>query len=117
MELIGNASRYIHTHYAYATAFIVYSIQVFSSHDDKVNNDRKRKRGGRYEKTATERLSFLLSIKAYVKIQDLMLHISEFRVQISMLIKVDFHCRFNFTWFTHLYLTGFTCANKIEDNE
>ena len=27
---IGNASRYIHTHYAYAIAFIVYSIQVFS---------------------------------------------------------------------------------------
>ena len=28
--LIGNASRYMHTHYAYAIAFIVYSIQVFS---------------------------------------------------------------------------------------
>ena len=27
---IGNASRYIHTHYACAIAFIVYSIQVFS---------------------------------------------------------------------------------------
>ena len=27
---IGNASRYIHTHYAYAIAFIVYSIQVLS---------------------------------------------------------------------------------------
>ena len=27
---IGNASRYIHTHYAYAISFIVYSIQVFS---------------------------------------------------------------------------------------
>ena len=27
---IGNASRYIHTHCAYAIAFIVYSIQVFS---------------------------------------------------------------------------------------
>ena len=36
LEFIGNASRYIHTHYAYAFAFIVYSIQVFSSHDDKV---------------------------------------------------------------------------------
>ena len=35
-EFIGNAGRYIHTHYAYAIAFIVYSIQVFSSHDDKV---------------------------------------------------------------------------------
>ena len=33
---IGNASRYIQTHYAYAIAFIVYSIQVFSSHNDKV---------------------------------------------------------------------------------
>ena len=46
LEFIGNASRYIHTHYAYAIAFIVYSIQVFSSHDDKVwNNETKRKRG------------------------------------------------------------------------
>ena len=32
LEFIGNASRYIHTHYAYAIAFIVYSI--FSSYDD-----------------------------------------------------------------------------------
>ena len=32
----GKGSRYIHTHYAYAIAFIVYSIQVFSSCDDKV---------------------------------------------------------------------------------
>ena len=32
----GNASRDVHTHYAYAIAFIVYSIQFFSSHDDKV---------------------------------------------------------------------------------
>ena len=36
LEFIGNASRYMHTHYAFAIAFIVYSIQVFSSHDDKV---------------------------------------------------------------------------------
>ena len=36
LEFIGNASRCIHTHYAYASACIVYSIQVFSSHDDKV---------------------------------------------------------------------------------
>ena len=36
LEFIGNASRYMHTHYALATAFIVYSMQVFSSHDDKV---------------------------------------------------------------------------------
>ena len=27
---IGNASRYMRTHYAYAIAFTVYSIQVFS---------------------------------------------------------------------------------------
>ena len=35
---VGDAGRYMHTHYAYATAFIVYSIQVisFSWHDDKV---------------------------------------------------------------------------------
>ena len=36
LEISGNASRYIHTHYAYVIAVIVYSIQVFSSHDDKV---------------------------------------------------------------------------------
>jgi len=36
LEFISNASRYMHTHYAYAIAFIVYSINVFSSHDDKV---------------------------------------------------------------------------------
>ena len=36
LEFIGNASRYLHTHYACAIAFAVYSIQVFSSHDDKV---------------------------------------------------------------------------------
>ena len=71
MEFIGNASRYMHMHYAYATTFIVYSKQVFSSHDDKVyNNERKRKRGGRYKTAATIRLSFLLSIKAYVKRSD-----------------------------------------------
>ena len=33
LEFIGNASRYTHTHYAYVIAFILYSIQVFSSHD------------------------------------------------------------------------------------
>ena len=32
----GIASRYIHTNYACAIVFIVYSIQVLSSHDDKV---------------------------------------------------------------------------------
>ena len=36
LKFIGNALRYINTHYAYAIAFTVYSIQVFSSHDDKV---------------------------------------------------------------------------------
>ena len=38
LEFIGNAGRYIHTHYTYAItiAFIVYSIQVFSTYDDKV---------------------------------------------------------------------------------
>ena len=36
LEFIGNASRYIHTHYAYAISAIVYSMQVYSSHDDKV---------------------------------------------------------------------------------
>ena len=34
LEFIGNASRYIHTHCA--IAFIVCSIQVFRSHNDKV---------------------------------------------------------------------------------
>ena len=36
LEFIGNASRYIHTHYAYAIAVIAYFLQVFSLHDDKV---------------------------------------------------------------------------------
>ena len=36
LEFIGNASRSMYTHYAYVIAFIVYSIQVFSSHDDQV---------------------------------------------------------------------------------
>ena len=36
LEFIANASRYIPKHYAYAIAFTVYSIQAFSSHDDKV---------------------------------------------------------------------------------
>ena len=36
LEFNGNASRYIHTHYAYSIAFIVYSIQGFSLYDDKV---------------------------------------------------------------------------------
>ena len=58
LEFIGNPSRYIYTHYPYAIAFIVYSIQVFSSHDDKVNNERKGKRGGHY-KTATTKRFFI----------------------------------------------------------
>ena len=44
LEFIDNASRYMHTHYAYAIAFIAYSIQVFSLHDEEVrNNERRRK--------------------------------------------------------------------------
>ena len=75
---MGNASRYIHTHYA--NPFVVFSIHVFSSHDDKVSNrERKRKRGGHHKTAATQRLSFFLSIKLMSK--DLMLHISEFHVQ------------------------------------
>ena len=35
----------------------------------------------------------------------------------NMLLKVDFHCRLNFTKFTHLHLSGFTCVNKIQDNK
>ena len=71
LEFIGNAIRYLHTHYAYAIAFIVYFPQAFSSHDYKVlNNKRKRKRRGHYKTAATKRLSFFLSIKAYVKRSD-----------------------------------------------
>ena len=36
LEFIGNASRYMHTHYGYAIAFTAYSIQVFSLHDEEV---------------------------------------------------------------------------------
>ena len=43
LEFVGNASRYIHTHYA--IPFNVYSMHVFSSHDDKVSNsERERKK-------------------------------------------------------------------------
>ena len=42
LDLIGNASRYMHTYYAYAIAFIVYSIQVFSSHNDKVRISKEK---------------------------------------------------------------------------
>ena len=59
--------RYMHTHCAYATAFIVYSIQVFSLYDDKVwNNERKRKRGGRY-KTAAITFEFFAFNKSLCK--------------------------------------------------
>jgi len=64
---VGNASRHTLTHYA--NPFIVYSIHVFSLHDDKVSN-RERKRGGQYKTAATKRLSVFLSIKAYVKRSD-----------------------------------------------
>ena len=57
--------------YAYAIVFIVYSIQVFSSHDNKVKKrKKKKKRGGHYKTAAAKRLSFFLSIKAYVKRSD-----------------------------------------------
>ena len=36
LDFISNANRYIDKHYAHAIAFIVYSIHVFTSHDDKV---------------------------------------------------------------------------------
>ena len=44
LEFICNASRCMDTHYAYAIAFIVYSIQVFRSHDDKIKNNEKKKK-------------------------------------------------------------------------
>ena len=49
--------------------FIPYEVLDFSSHE-VYNNERKRKRIGRYKKAATKRLSFFLSIKAYVKRSD-----------------------------------------------
>ena len=53
-RFVGNASRYIHTHCA--ITFIVYSIHVFSSHDDKVSNrERKRKREGHHKTAASQR--------------------------------------------------------------
>ena len=49
------------------TALTPFSIQVFSSHDDK---ERNRKKGGHY-KTAAKSLSFFfITIKACVKISD-----------------------------------------------
>ena len=59
----------VDTHYA--NPFIVYSIHVLSSHDDKVSNrERKRKRGGHHKTAATQGLSIFLSITAYVKRSD-----------------------------------------------
>ena len=60
LEFTGNASRYIHTHYAYAITFIIYSIQVSSLHDHKVwNNEKKKKKkrkgGGKYKTVAIKR--------------------------------------------------------------
>ena len=42
LEFINNASRYIHSHYAYAISSIVYSIQFFSSHDDRVLIEKEK---------------------------------------------------------------------------
>ena len=60
--------------------FIPYKFLDFSSHDDEVyNNERKRKRAGDYKTAATKRLSFFLSRKAYVKRSD----VAYFRVSCS----------------------------------
>ena len=68
-RFVGNASRYILTHYA--NPFIVYSTHVFSSQDGKVSNtERKSKRGGHHKTAATQGLGIFLSIKAYVKRSD-----------------------------------------------
>ena len=68
LEFIGKASHYMHTDCPCTTAFTVYSLQVFSLDDDKVwNNERKRKRAGRYKTAAIKRLSFLLSINGLCK--------------------------------------------------
>jgi len=42
--------------------------------------------------------------------------VSECRVQ-KYADKGGLHCPLNFTQFTHLYMTGFTWVNKIQDNE
>ena len=42
-----------------------------------------------------------------------MLHISEFRVQ-KYADKGGFPLSLNFTQFTHLYLSGLTCVNKLK---
>ena len=66
----GNASRYIHTVRTTPMPLLLLFIpyKFFSSHDDKVqNNERKRKRGGHCKTAATKRLNLFLSVKAYVK--------------------------------------------------
>ena len=86
------------------TALTSFSIQVFSSHDDK---ERNRKRGG-HCKTAAKKSScffffFLLQYKLMSK--DLMLHISEFRFQkyadiggSPLSLKIYIVCTFIFDW-------------------
>ena len=44
LELIGNASRYTHAHYAYVIAFIVYYIQVFSSHEFRITKEKEKEK-------------------------------------------------------------------------
>ena len=67
---------HIHTHYAHAIAFIVYSIQVFSSHDDEIRIKKEK------EEYTIERPQQNVSFFSLNKsLCEKKLHISQFRVQ------------------------------------
>ena len=69
LEFIGNAMRYIHTHYAYAIAFIVYSIQVLICMMMKFRITKEKEKEEHTIKRPQKK-KFFLSIKAYVKRSD-----------------------------------------------
>ena len=81
LEFIGNASRYIHTHCAYAIAFIVYSIQAFSSHVIKFRITKENEKEEDTINGRNKTFKFFSFNKSLCEKISVMLHISEFRVQ------------------------------------
>ena len=57
----------------------------------------------------TKILNLLYGISTMSKLQILL---SAKKCRISAIVRVDFHCHVNFT---HVYLTDFTCVNKIQE--
>ena len=72
LEFISNARRYIHTHYAtpFALLFIPYKFLVLVMIKFRTTKEKEKEKEEDYKTAATKRLSFFLSIKAYVKRSD-----------------------------------------------